>query len=192
MGKRGNKPNIPQEMLELIVSLAAKEGAKTAAEEIRKDRNRERESRYDRRIYNTKLLLQNYRLFKEHCARAVFDASQLDENAIDILDMMCSRPEKTFVASIKRSVQRTAIIVNHIDVMLDVFFVLCERSGKEEDLRRKRVINALYIADKTMTIDEISEQEGVNNRTIYRDIEISVDKLTGLIFGLDGLKNNAV
>ena len=58
MGKtaRNAKVHIPQEMVEAISSIAGKAGAKAAAEEIRKERQRERESRYDRRLRNTKLL----------------------------------------------------------------------------------------------------------------------------------------
>lgn len=74
------KTSFSQEELNAIALVAGKAGAKAAVEEIRKEQQREKESRYDRRLGNTRLLLENYRMFKEHCSRAVFDASQLDEN----------------------------------------------------------------------------------------------------------------
>ena len=187
---KNGKVHIPQEMVDAISSIAGKAGAKAAAEEIRKERQRERESRYDRRLRNTKLLLQNYRVFKAHCENAIFDSSQLEENAIDILDLMWGRDGANFVESIKRSAQRTQIIMRHIDSMLETYYGLCELYGREEDLRRARIIKALYIDENAMTVEEISKQEGINNRTIYRDIDIAAEKLTGLIFGLDGLNSD--
>lgn len=143
MGKN-SKAHISQEMMEAIATIAGKAGAKAAAEVIAKERQKERESRYDRRLGNTELLLKNYRMFKEHCSRAVFDASQLDENAIDILDLMWGRDGKNFVESIKKSAQRTQIILRHIDEMLDAYAGLCQLSGREEEMRRMRSVFALY------------------------------------------------
>lgn len=188
MGKT-NKPHLSPEMVEAISTIAGKAGAKAAAEFITQERKREKESRYDRRLGNTKLLLENYRMFKEHCARAVFDSSQLDENAIDILDLMWGRDGDVFVESIKKSAQRTQIILRHIDEMLDAYAGLCKLSGREEEMRRMRAVLALYIENPGKTIQEISELENVNTSTIYRDIAIATEKLTGLIFGLDGLNS---
>lgn len=123
------KTSFSQEELNAIALVAGKAGAKAAVEEIRKEQQREKESRYDRRLGNTRLLLENYRMFKEHCSRAVFDASQLDENAIDILDLMWGRDGSNFVESIKKSAQRTQIILRHIDEMLDAYSYFTERSG---------------------------------------------------------------
>lgn len=190
MGKT-SKTHLPKETVEAIASIAGKAGAKAAAEFIAQERKREKESRYDRRLGNTKLLLENYRMFKEHCSRAVFDSSQLDENAIDILDLMWGRDGNVFVESIKKSAQRTQIILRHIDEMLDAYAGLCKLSGREEEMRRMRAVLALYIENPGKTIQEISELEKVNTSTIYRDIAIATEKLTGLIFGLDGL-NSAV
>lgn len=188
MGKT-NKTHLSQEMVEAISIIAGKAGAKAAAEFITQERKREKESRYDRRLGNTKLLLENYRMFKEHCARAVFDSSQLNENAIDILDLMWGRDGDVFVESIKKSAQRTQIILRHIDEMLDAYAGLCQLSGREEEMRRMRAVLALYIENPGKTIQEISELENVNTSTIYRDIAIATEKLTGLIFGLDGLNS---
>lgn len=187
---REKKVHLPKEWLEVIAEVAGAAGAKAAAAVINEERQQERRSRYDRRLGNTRLLLQNYRMFKEHCSRAVFDASQLDENAIDILDLMWGRDGKNFVASIKRSAQRTQIILRHIDEMLDAYAGLCKISGREEDLRRMRIVFAYYIDTPGKTVEEISELEHINISTVYRDIAVATEKLTGLIFGLDGLNSN--
>ena len=58
MGKT-SKTHLPKETVEAIASIAGKAGAKAAAEFIAQERKREKESRYDRRLGNTKLLLEN-------------------------------------------------------------------------------------------------------------------------------------
>lgn len=176
--------------VEALVRLAAAEGAKAAMEAIEKEKQKERKSRHDRRLRNTKLLLRNFRMFKEHCRNAVFDASQLDENAIDILDLMWNRSgADNFVESIKKSVQRTAIIMQHITDMLGLYEAYCIKSAKAEDARRYRVIEALYIADAPLTAQQIAEREGIDLRTVYKDIDAAAEKLSALIFGIDGLNS---
>ena len=174
---------------EAIVRLAAQAGAKAAIETLEKERSKERKSRYDRRLRNTKLLLRNYRMFKEHCEAAVFDASQLDENAIDILDLMWGKGDGDLVVeSIKKSAQRTVIIMRHIDGMLDLYAAYCDRSGKPEDTRRLRVINALYIEAEPLTVPQVAAWEQIDERTVYKDVDAATEKLSALIFGIDGLK----
>lgn len=176
--------------VESLVRLAAAEGAKAALATIEKEKQKERKSRHDRRLRNTKLLLRNFRMFKEHCRNAVFEASQLDENAVDILDMMWNRSgSDSFVESIKKSVQRTAIIMQHITEMLALYEVYCCKSPKAEDARRYRVIDALYIADDPLTAQQIAEREGIDLRTVYKDIDAAAEKLSALIFGIDGLNS---
>ncbi len=174
---------------EVLVRLAAEAGAKAAMETLEKERQRERKSRYDRRLRNTKLLLRNFRMFKEHCENAVFDAAQLDENAIDILDLMWDRDNAdTMVESIKKSAQRTAIIMRHITDMLALYETYCFRSGKPEDARRYRVIESLYISDKPASVSKIAAREQIDERTVYKDVDAATEKLSALIFGIDGLK----
>lgn len=174
---------------EALIRLAAEAGAKAALETIEKEKQKEQKSRHDRRLRNTKLLLRNFRMFKEHCAHAVFDASQLDENAIDILDLMWGRSgNDNIVESIKRSAQRTQIIVKHITDMLELYEIYCIRSGKAEDARRYRVLEAMYISDERMTVPQIAAAETIDERTVYKDIDAAAEKLSALIFGIDGLK----
>ena len=176
--------------VEALVRLAAEAGAKAALETIEKEKQKERKSRHDRRLRNTKLLLRNFRMFKEHCRNAVFEVSQLDENAIDILDLMWNRTgSDNFVESIKKSAQRTAIIMQHITDMLGLYEAYCFRSGKPEDSRRYRVIDAMYIADEPLTPAQIAEHEDIDVRTVYKDVDAAAEKLSALIFGIDGLKS---
>lgn len=179
MGKAENKE---------IVRIAAEAGAKAAITQWEKERARIQAEKVDRRLHNTRLLLKNYRLFKMHAENAVYEVDQLDESVYDILDMMERNTGSGFVDSIKTSVARTATLVRHIDVMLGLYRVYCEHSGKPEDLRRWRALKAKYIDEGEKSNFDIAEQEHVSGRTIDRDIAEAHEDLAALFFGIDGIR----
>jgi len=71
--------------------------------------------------------------------------------------------------------------------MIDLYRAYCEHSHKEEDARRYRVIYWLFLSDEHRTLEEIAEDEYVDKSTIYRDVDAALERLTALIFGIDGL-----
>ena len=115
-----------------IIRIAAEAGAKAALETLEREKKKAQKSRYDRRLRNTRLLLRNYRMFRDHVENAVFEAEQLDENAIDILDLMSENiyDNDLYVESIKKSVARTKIIMEHVNEMLRIYEAYCFRSGE--------------------------------------------------------------
>lgn len=62
------------------IRIAAEAGAKAAIAQWEKERVKLQEERVDRRLHNTRLLLRNYRLFKQHAQNAVYEVDQLDES----------------------------------------------------------------------------------------------------------------
>ena len=54
-----------------IIRLAAEVGAKAAMDRLDKERSKDLEEKVDRRLHNTRLLLQNYKLFRQHAENAV-------------------------------------------------------------------------------------------------------------------------
>lgn len=176
-----------------IIRLAAEAGAKAALEAFEKEKSKIIKGRHDRRLRNTKLLLRNYRTLKAHCENAIFERSEIivdNMNALDILDSLDDflSSETLYIESIKRTNERTAIILTHIDEMMKIFEILCYQSSVSEDQRRYRAINSLYIREPAKTVEEIVEDEFVDQRTIYRDINIACEKLSALLFGVDGLQ----
>ena len=111
-------------------------------------------------------------------------------NAIDILDSIDDlwSSEDIYIESIKRTTERTAIILAHIDEMMKIFEILCHQSGRLEGARRYRVVKALYIQEPPRTAEEIAEDEFINPRTVYKDVDASCETLSALFFGIDGLK----
>ena len=137
-----------------------------------------------------RLLLKNYRSFKTYTQGAVYKASQMKENAVDILDGLddFSFDDGLYIEAIKRSQQRTLIILKHVDEMLNYYRIACEESGKDEELRRYRIIMDYYIYDEKKSAEEIAEKECIERRTVYKDINIALKPLSALIFGVDSMK----
>ena len=180
-------------MLDIAIQKGVAAGVQAADERMEARRQQERKGRYDRRLHNTRLLLKSYRALKHHALGAVSTGSQANgirENAVDILDSLDDvRIDDTlYIESIKRSRQRTQIILEHIDEMLRYWRIDCEQSGKDEALRRYRIVMDTYIRDDPIPAEELAEREHLERRTVYKDIKAAMRPLSALIFGIDGIR----
>ena len=180
-------------MLDIAIQKGVAAGVQAAADRMEEDRKRERKGRYDRRLHNTRRLLKSYRVLKHHALGAVTTGAQANgirENAVDILDSLDDvRIDDTlYIESIKRSQQRTQIIIEHIDEMVRYWRIDCEQSGKEEAIRRYRIIGDPYLGDEQITAEELAEREHIERRTVYKDIKAAMRPLSALIFGIDGIR----
>lgn len=164
-----------------IVRIASEVAIKVFQEQIRESIK----ERQDRRLRNTRLLFKNYHLLKAHCQNAVYNLSTLVERPIDILDEIDMLDKDTYIESIKRSTTRTYIIITHIDEMARIYKAFCDSSPKEEDRRRYRVFMAAFI-DQNRT-EDICVEENIDRSTFFRDVSETFEKLSALIFGIDGL-----
>ncbi|AIF51818.1 hypothetical protein UFO1_2271 [Pelosinus sp. UFO1] len=133
------------------------------------------------------MLLKHYPLLKEHCRESVFDLPKAitTERVVDVLDSLECYSSDIYIESIKKSVTRTYIILAHIDQMLKLYKIYCETSGKVEDERRYRIIQAVYFDG--LKLADLCESEGIDESTYYRDIREACSKLSALIFGIDGI-----
>lgn len=179
---------LSKEDLQELMEKAAVAGAKAGIDKFEAElKNRQKQSR-DKRYHNTKLLLRNYRMLQINAENSVFGRSQMEESAVDILDsMMNMYNDEVIVESIKTSATRTAIIVGHIKTMLNMFKVCCDSSGNEIDRRRYDVIYGLYISDPKATRKELMEKWSISSESTYSDEKIAIERLSALIFGVDGL-----
>jgi len=177
-------------IMEIAVQRGTEAGIKAAMDYLAEEKKQLKKGRYDRRLRNTRLLLKNYRSFRNYAKNAVYKASQLKENAVDILDGLdeYSFDDSLYIESIKKSQQRTLIILNHIDEMLRYYKIDCEQSGKDEELRRYRIIVAYYINEQRKSAKQIAEDEHIERRTLYKDINMALKPLSALIFGIDSMK----
>lgn len=181
--------SITEDQLKEIYERAATIGAKEALRIFEQERKKEYAGRTDRRLRNTKLLLRNYHMLKEHAERSVFGRTQMQESAFDILEsMMGLYDNEVIIESIKRSATRTAVIVSHIDTMFGLYEAYCDHSATRDiDMRRYEVIWDMYMADPTLTVKEIAKKQNMSKENVYADIKVAIERLTALIFGVDGL-----
>ena len=186
-----NKNNVQvvaltKEELASMIREAAVAGAQVAADAMVVSQRQNEKEKIDRRLHNTELLLRNYRTLKKSCENAVYEYK--NEEISEVLeDINGMKDDKVIVESIKASAKRTAIMVQHIDKMLDVYRIYCSKLS-EQDKRRYKVIKALYISQQPMKISEISKKFSVSKVTVYEDIKIAKERLSSLFFGIDGLK----
>ena len=110
---------------------------------------------------------------------AAREEDSLDDERID---------DHLYIESIKRSQRRTQIILDHIDEMLRYWLIDCQQSGKEEAMRRYRIIIGTYISEDPATAEDLAEQESIERRTVYKDIKAAMRPLSALIFGIDGIR----
>lgn len=179
---------LSKEELTAMQQEAARIGAKTAIEKLEEEKKNLHAKVVNRRFHNTKLLMKNYRMLKVHSENSIFGRSQMEESAADILyNMMNLYDDEVIVDAIKRSATRTAIMVSHINNMLSLYQVYCEKSSSEADIRRYEVIYDMYVSEETMTVNEIARKYNMSKENVYSDIKIAIKKLSALFFGIDGL-----
>jgi len=172
-----------------IYEKAAAIGAKEALKIFEQERKKEYSGRADRRLRNTKLLLRNYRMLKEHAENSVFGRTQMEESALDILESMMSMYDnEVIIESIKRSATRTSIIVSHIETMFGLYETYCNNApNRGIEMRRYEVVWDMYMADQTLSVKEIAEKQNISKDSVYADLKIGIERLTALILGVDGL-----
>ncbi|ERM17335.1 hypothetical protein [Brevibacillus laterosporus] len=152
-----------------------------------KEKKKQEKAKKDWRLRNTKLLLKNYRAFVAHCGKIETEMELLD--MAEVLDELYT--EDFAVESIRRSKQRTKAMVDFISRMLNAYKNMCEQSGKTEEIRRYKIIYALYISEQKQEIEDVAKCHKIETRTVYRDITEAVKTLSVLVFGVDGLRLEA-
>lgn len=178
---------------EKAIQIGIQAGLKIALETIDKIKTEKMKARFDRRLRNTKLLLQNYRNLMQHCEDAIYE---IQNDPYEILDQIDDQEDDLYIESIKRTKDRTSIILNHINKMMDVYRLMAEKSNKQEELRRYKIIKAMYIDIHTdgnneifeKNVEDIAEEHCINVRTLYRDRNLGMKQLSILLFGIDSLK----
>ncbi len=172
--------HITEKQLKFITEIASKEAIKAHQAE----RKLQHKERHDRRLRNIKLLLRNYRGFKKHCEDVKFEIDEINEK----IGMVTVDSEEFKLESIKRSKEKTLIMVKYTEKMMEVYKVLCEQDEDPDEIRRFQVVHDLYVSDKKESVTKIAERHSVAERTVYRDIDKASESLAILMFGIDGVK----
>lgn len=170
-----------------IIKLAAEAGAKAALEAWEKQWKEKQREQKNMRLWNTRMLLRHYNSLKKYCENAVYDrqTAAVSESPVEILETLGNCSKETYIESIKSSVQRTRVIMTHVEAMLQIYKIFCDSSDRLEDKRRYRILTATYFDG--IKIEDICIVEKIDRSTYYRDNRETTEMLSALIFGVDGL-----
>ncbi|KOS60887.1 hypothetical protein FJQ98_20550 [Lysinibacillus agricola] len=168
--------NLEQEQITAIAEIAISKFNELQQEE--------KTRRLDRRLFNTKILLKNYRHLKMYCDE-MKETVDIDEGEPD--DLFTTDKEYLSLESIKRSEARTLAMMRFIDNMIKVYEMDCKHLGAEE-VRRYNTLMHFYITEEKKTCAEIAELHHVHERTAQRDLKEAVHAMSVLFFGTDGLR----
>lgn len=174
---------LTREQLRAITEAAAQ----VAIEVYHKEHERDKEECKDRRLYNTRLLMEKYKGMVVYCQEAVHTANQIDDDdelqAI-VAAMSIGRDSYTLsIDSIREQAGKTRLILDHVDKMLDFYHFRCSSSGKTEVMRKWEVVNYLYLAEENKTVQELAQMYYVDERTIYRYNRAALQDISALLFG---------
>lgn len=171
-----------------IVRVAAEVGSKTALDVYAKQREREKRLRVDRRLRDTKRLMRNYREIKIHAGDAIASLAEVVNEDYEFFRNLMEEGDKIDVTAIVRSKARSAIMLTHIDTMLQAYQTICYASKKPEEQRRYRVLESLCLFEEPLPVNEIAERENIDTRTVYKDLDAACEKMSALLFGIQWIE----
>lgn len=177
---------------ENVVRVAAEIATKTALEVYSKQKEKEKRARISRRVGDTKRLMRSYRELKIHAGDAIASLSEIASEDYEFFLNLMEHGDKDRidVEAIVRSKARSAIMLTHINAMLQAYEIICSNSKKLEEQRRYRVLHAMYISVEQMTATEIAELECIDVRTVYKDVDIACEKMGALLFGIQWIERH--
>lgn len=180
-----------QKNLRELISLAAKIGADAALYTVSEKQKIEAKQRKDKKLHNTRMLLNKYRIFNEHIDNATYKKEQITEaSAVDWLNEMYDPNNRAdaVVLSILNNALKTRIMVEHINKMVGIYEIYCNSVDEKNKVKMQRRYDAFYgryIAPKRVKYEYVSEIWGVDIRTIQNDINEAINDFSSLLFGID-------
>ena len=182
--------NVEKLGLDQIITLATQIGIKIGLETFEKEKQKHKATRFDRRLHNIKLLMKNYRPLKTHVKDCVYSTDTAKESAFCLLADLDSLElaDEMYIESIQKSAERTAVILLHVDNMLNSYRYECERSKNTEALRQYKVIHLMYVDEDEPTCDTIADTLAIDRSTVYRDRDKALERLVPLFFGIEGMR----
>lgn len=173
---------------ESIIKVAAEVGSKSALDYYTKQKEKEKKKRIDKRLRDTKRLMRSYREIKIHAGDAITSLSEVVNEDYEFFKGLMEDTQKIDVGAIVRSKARSAIMLTHIDAMLQAYEIICYNSKKPEEQRRYRVLESMCLVDEPIPVREIAERENIDTRTVYKDLDAACEKMSALLFGIQWIE----
>ena len=100
---------------------------------------------------------------------------------------MLDKDRSVTVDGIRKSAIKTVIILKHIDTMLSLYQIYCERTNDPVQERRYEILIDRFIADPVLSVKEMAEKYHLTKKQIYSDLTYAKEKIAALIFGIDSV-----
>lgn len=181
---------LPQEQINQIAAIGAKEGVRAYKEEQKKEERRRKKE--DSKVRKTKKLLSSYRRIKATLSdgEQFTPEEQAELRWKFIEDLMgntreiAGKSERT-IKDTERKREEDLYCVFRIEKATEMYREECEKSGSEEAKRRYRELSMMYLDEKPYTVQEISEVENISDKTVYKDIGIACGIVAIYLLGAD-------
>lgn len=184
--------NYSEAELKVVIKIAAEIGAKSALLAIQEREKAIQKVRKDRKLHNTRMLLEKYRIFNEHIDNATYKKAQIDTaSAVEWLNNVYlpmydpNNKADQIVESIRNSALKTKILVEHINKMVKVYEIYCSLDESPKLLRRYEAFYGRYISQERLSYETVAEKWNVDVRTIQRDVNDAISDFSSLLFGID-------
>lgn len=149
-----------------------------------KNRKQAEKKEMDKRLRNTKLLLRNYHSFQQYAEE--HEGDDFTEEQTPVRELILNSQD--IVSSIRMTTKRTIIMIRHLDNALKALQFICiqEEKNDKASSRHYDILHKRFIEQRA--IEEIADEYGVNDRTVYKLIDTAAERLSILLFGVYGLK----
>lgn len=167
------------------------EAAQKAAAKYTKEKSAAIKREHSKLLYNTKKLLENYTKLKDYVENAVSSVDEVKENDfINPEELLGFRilDSDQMLNSMIRGINRTKLMLAHIDRMLEVYRADCQRSSSTVKQRRWEIIRMMYLdRDDQKSTKQIAEYYNMEISGIQKEAKAARRDLTALFFGLDAM-----
>jgi len=172
------------ELTDEQVKLAAQIGAKAGAQAFHDSQQRVIKTAYQKRLRNTKLILQNYRFLENHVNVGL---PKLDA---DDMEAVADIPKRELdVYSLIGYQARSKVMINYIDNVLNEYRIECESSNFSNKKRRYQIIRCLFLQKKPINRETVAGLFNVDHRTIDRSVKAAIKDLSVMLYGTDALND---
>lgn len=154
--------------------------SKNVSKQLMSEQVKKQKHDRDWRLRNTKLLLKNYHILKEHCQKLHDELETYEDSIFD--------PEDIEIKSIMASKAKTRRMVWYIDEMVHSYERYAHKAG-DAAKRRYQALYHYYIKPNRANYDDLSEILNVSYITARRDLDDARKEFSIFLFGIFAIED---
>ncbi|MFY4480774.1 hypothetical protein ACJ8LO_09450 [Latilactobacillus sakei] len=158
-----------------------KEQLEMLAGAVFKQQHKAKRKERDRRLRNTKMLLQNYRRLKTHI--------EIEPGNEELtMNYETESGEIIRFDELNKYHAKSRALIKYLDNILAAYKIECKQ-GDDSDWRRYNVIDKLYLSTSKMSLSEIATIYDKDRSTIDRDKRRGINDISVMLYGMDALND---